>query len=222
MTSTLDASVSSNGARSRTPGIAANPHRHRNLPLALVALACMAVSVVAFVGIQLASSDRRPVLAVARAVPAGAVLTDADLTIAEVGDDPALSPIPLADKASAIGHTAAVDLRPGPLLVAGALGEPPALANGEALAGIEVSAAAAPVGSLRTGDRVRLVEVTKQEDTRGTTQPRVLADGRVMHVASAGTGPTAVTQLTVVVPADASAAVAAASAGQWIAVVVVP
>jgi flagella basal body P-ring formation protein FlgA len=203
-------------------GIEPVRRRQRSVPLAVVALLCMAVSVVAFVGIQLSASDRVPVLAVARPVEAGAVLTDADLRVAQVASDPVLSPIPVSARDRVVGRTAAVDLAPGSLLVESSLGEPSVVGDGEVLVGVEVSAAAAPVGAIRAGDAVRVVEVDAPAAST-TGSGTVLTEGRVLRVTTAESSTTAgVSQLLLVVPDDAGAAVAAASMGQRVAVVVVP
>ena len=200
---------SSNGTRTDPVGIEPAKRRHRSLPLAVVAAVCMLVSIVAFV------------LAIALPVEAGSQITEADLVVAQVADDPTLSPIPLAEKSAVLGRTAAVDLQPGSLLVPSSLGEASIVGEGESLVGVEVPAAAAPIGSLRPGDQVQLVEVTTAGESRTADAPGVIAQGRVLRVATAESG-TATTHLTVVVPSDAGPAVAAASAGQRIAVVVIP
>jgi hypothetical protein len=214
--------ASSNGAKGEPVGIEPAKRRQRSVPLALVAAACMLVSIVAFVGLQLASSDRSPVLAVARPVEAGSEITEADLVVAQVGDDPSLSPIPLSAKSSVLGRTAAVDLRPGTLLVQSSLGEASVVGDGESLVGVEVPASAAPVGSLRSGDRVQLVEVARPGEPRPDGDAPVITEGRVLRVTASGSGTATTTQLSVVVPKDAGPAVAAASTGRRIAVVVIP
>ena len=212
----------SNGSRSDPVGIEPAKRRQRSVPLAVVAAICMIVSIVAFVGLQLASSDRRPVLAVARPIEAGAVITEADLRVAQVTADPALSPIPLSAKSTVIGRTAAVDLRPGSLLVESSLGASSVIGDGEALVGVEVAAASAPVGAVRSGDQVRLIEVPKAGDVKPAGSATVIAEGRVLRVSAASSSTSATTQLSLIVPAASGPAVAAASAGQRIALVVIP
>jgi hypothetical protein len=182
----------------------------------------MVVSIVAFVGLQLASTDRQPVLAVARPIEAGATISDADLVVAQVSADPSLSPIPLSAKSTVVGRTAAIDLAPGTLVVASSLGEASVVAEGEALVGVEVPAAAAPVGALRAGDRVQLVEVPRPGEATSNESSSVIAQGRVLRVAAVGTGTATTTQLSVIVPTTAGPSVASASAGQRIALVVIP
>ncbi len=214
--------TSSNGSKTDPVGIEPAKRRQRSLPLAVVAVICMVVSIVAFVGLQLASSDRRPVLAVARPIEAGAVITDADLRVAQVAVDPALSPIPLSAKSTVLGRTAAVDLRPGTLLVDSSLGESTVVGDGEALVGIQVPASAAPVGAIRAGDRVQVVDVPKSGDSRAPEPATVITEGRVLRVSSSGLGASATSQLSLIVPADRGPAVASASLGQRIALVVIP
>jgi len=212
----------SNGTKPDPVGIEPAKRRQRSLPLAVVAVICMVVSIVAFVGVQLASSDRRPVLAVARPIEAGAVITEADLRVAQVATDPALSPIPLSAKSTVLGRTAAVDLRPGMLLVESSLGESTAVGEGEALVGVQVPALAAPVGAIRVGDRVQVVDVPKSGDARAPEPATVITEGRVLRVASAGSAGAATSQLALIVPADKGPAVTSASLGQRIALVVIP
>jgi hypothetical protein len=185
----------------------------------------MAVSIVAFVGLQLSSSDRSPVLVVARPVAAGTALTDADLTVAEVSADPALDPIALSARDSVLGRTAAVDLTPGTLLVDAAMGQARVLDAGEAIVGIEVTAASAPTGTMAVGDRVQLVETAAPESAgvAAASGRAVLADGRVTDIGGSSTSSSSgAVRLALAVPAVAAPSIAAASAGGRIAVVVVP
>ncbi|XDO64614.1 SAF domain-containing protein [Streptomyces sp. RLB1-33] len=71
-----------------------------------VAALCIVLAVVAALGAAAAvnsASDRTRVLAVARDVPAGRALTDADLAVAEVSADSALTPIPASQKGQRAG-----------------------------------------------------------------------------------------------------------------------
>lgn len=226
MASTLLRGTEAGQDHGRRPvGIDPGRHRQRSVPLALVAVGCMAVSIVAFVGLQLSSSDRSPVLVVARPVAAGTALTDADLTVAEVSADPALDPIALSARDSVLGRTAAVDLTPGTLLVDAAMGQARVLDAGEAIVGIEVTAASAPTGTMAVGDRVQLVETAApgSAGAAAASGRAVLADGRVTDIGGSSTSSSSgAVHLAVAVPAVAAPSIAAASAGGRIAVVVVP
>lgn len=213
--------VAGNGSRSQPPGIVPATRRHRSLPLAGLAAACMIAAIVAFVGVQLLATDRRPVLAVARAVPAGATITAEDLTVAQVVEDPALQPIPLSSKATVVGQTAAEDLAPGTLLTPAALGRAAAIRDGEALVGVEVPPSAAPVDAIGAGDRVQVVAVDKSADGKAQGLGEVLAEGRVVRVSASRTTGSAATSVSVAVPADRAPAVAGASVAQRAALVVI-
>ncbi len=189
--------------------------------MAVVAVVCMVVSVLVFVGIQLASSDSAPVLALARPVPAGAVISEDDLRVVQVSPDPGLSTVALSDRDQIVGRTASVDLLEGALVTSSAVGEPAVIGDGEALVGVEVAAAAAPLGAIRAGDTVRVIEVDAADGGDGGTGT-VIADGRVLKVSSGGSSAAATTQLSLVVPEEKAPVVASASLAQRAAVVVVP
>lgn len=213
--------VSGNGSSSHAAGIMPGKRRQRSLPLAAVAVACMLAAIVAFVGVQLAATDRQPVLAVARPVQAGATITAEDLAVAQVAEDPALKPIPLSSKASVVGQTAAEDLAPGALLTQASLGGASTIGDGEALVGVEVPPAAAPVDAISAGDRVQVIAVDKSADGKAQGLGQVLAEGRVIRVSASRTTGSAATSVSVAVPADKAPAVAGASVAQRAALVVI-
>src|SRR3954454_18914734 len=90
------------------------PRRRRRRP-ALLALALAMVAVGALGAAYLATSlgQTSPVIAVAREVPWGQVITSADLVEARVPADPALEPIPYSERDQVIGMVAATSLVPG-------------------------------------------------------------------------------------------------------------
>ena len=177
---------STNGSGIPRTGITPGRHRRRSLPMVAVAVACMVGAIVAFVGIDLASTNRHPVLAVARPVQAGATITANDLAVAQISTDPALKPIPLSAKASVVGQRATENLSPGMLLTPSAVGGNSLIGNGEALVGIALPAGAAPVDAIAAGDRVQVIEVDKADDaTSGDTAlGQVLTVGRVEGVSA--------------------------------------
>jgi hypothetical protein len=100
-----------------------------------------------------------PVIAVAREVAWGQTVTAADLVEARVSADPALVPIPYAERDQVIGMVAATTLTPGSLLTREALTEQPLPPPGQQLVGVGVSAVQLPTTPLRPGDDVLLVPV---------------------------------------------------------------
>jgi Flp pilus assembly protein CpaB len=132
-----------------------------------VAALCIVLAVVAALGAAAAvnsASDRTRVLAVARDVPAGRALTDADLAVAEVSADSALTPIPASQKATVLGKRPAVDLRKGGLLLTSQLGAGSGLGDDQEQVGVQIKRGMAPAGTLAPGDKVRAVTTPAQGD----------------------------------------------------------
>ncbi|WUW19319.1 SAF domain-containing protein [Streptomyces sp. NBC_01463] len=130
-----------------------------------VAALCIVLAAVAGLGAAAAvtsASDRAQVLAVARDVPAGQALTDADLVVAEVSADAALTPVSADQKASMVGKRAAVDLRKGGLLTTSQLAQGSGLGDDMQQVGVQVKRGQAPAGSLSPGDKVLAVTTPAQ------------------------------------------------------------
>lgn len=100
------------------------PRRHRNLPLLAVGVVLMLGFGVVSASLQINAGDRDLVLAVERPVAAGAVIGDGDVRAVRISADPALQPVPAAERASVVGQTAAVQLVPGGLLRASSSAQP--------------------------------------------------------------------------------------------------
>jgi SAF domain len=198
------------------------PPRRRRRP-ALLALALAMVVLGALGAAYLATSLGRtsPVIAVAREVPWGQTITVADLVEARVSGDPALAPIPYADRDQVIGMFAATTLTPGSLLTREALTAEPLPPPGQQLVGVGVSAVQLPTTPLRPGDDVLLVPVASSGGVgaaaAGVT-PRTVA-ATVVQSGSPGTDGLRV--VDVLVDAADGPDVAARAAAGLIAIVVV-
>ncbi len=201
-------------------GISPAARRQRSRPAAVGAALCAMIGVLGFIGIWAASSDRQPVLAVARPVKAGDVITADDLAVASIAEDAALKPMPASARATAVGKTATVDLVPGALLLNGQLGAPSAIGDGDAVVAVEVPLAAAPIDSLHNGDRVQIIKTSKGGDAKEALG-EVITEGRVTRI-SPGSASTRSSVVSVVVPQDKAATVAGASAAQRAALVALP
>ncbi|MFD8690745.1 SAF domain-containing protein [Streptomyces sp. NPDC059651] len=130
-----------------------------------VAALCIVLAAVAGLGAAAAvtsASDRAQVLAVARDVPAGQALTDADLVVAEVSADAALIPVAADQKASMVGKRTAVDLRRGGLLTTSQLAQGSGLGDDMQQVGVQIKRGQAPAGSLAPGDKVLAVTTPAQ------------------------------------------------------------
>lgn len=180
--------------------ITTNPPVKRQRRWSVAAL-CIVLAVVAALGAAAAvnsASDRTRVLAVARDVPAGRALTDADLVVAEVSADSALAPIPASQKASVLGRRSAVDLRKGGLLLTSQLGAGTGLGDNEEQVGVQIKRGMAPAGTLAPGDKVRAVTTPAQGDEpakKGTVPETV--DATIVSVSRPDATGTVVVNLAV-------------------------
>lgn len=155
-----------------TPTPAARPPRVRSRrnPVALAAGAALLVAGAAGTAwLVTAMADATPVLVTARDVPAGAVLTAADLAVAQVGVDPSVAAIPATDRDTVIGQRAAAALPTGLLLAPDLVTADPIPAPGTSLVGVAVRPAQLPATPLAAGDPVTLVAAAKDGDELPTT-----------------------------------------------------
>ncbi|MEU9286431.1 SAF domain-containing protein [Streptomyces sp. NPDC048275] len=115
------------------------------------------------------AGDRVDVLAVARDVPVGQKVTTQDVKVVSFADDPGLSPIPAAQRASVVGQRAAVDLHPGELLTRAQLSARGGLGDTEQVVGVELKRGFVPRDELRPGDKVAAVVLPAQGADTGAT-----------------------------------------------------
>lgn len=195
------------------------PRRHRRTGLLGLGVALVAVGALLAGWLTLVVGGKVPVLAVSRAVPYGAILTAEDLAEAHVAADPALAPIPAAQRGWVIGKRAAVDLRPGTLLTPQQLSDQVVPGPGQALVGVAVRAGQVPAQPLLPQDRV-LVVTTPREDGDPPSAPPPAVEATVMRVGP--TDDTGLTVMDVMVPENAGPDLAARAATGRIALVLRP
>jgi hypothetical protein len=135
-----------------------------------------------------AAGHRVAVLAVARPVHIGQTLTAGDLVVARVAADPALRPVPAADRDRVVGRVAAVQLRPGGLLTADEVTGTPIPGPGEQLVGVPVKPGRWPARGLVPGDRVLAVP-TPAEQTAGQADAAASPVGEPVQARVAEVGP---------------------------------
>ncbi|OEJ21727.1 hypothetical protein AS594_38955 [Streptomyces agglomeratus] len=168
-----------------------------------MAALCIVLAVLAGLGAAAAvtsASDRTRVLTIARDVPAGQALTDADLAVAEVSADAALSPVPAADKASVVGKRPAVDLRKGGMLTTSQLAAGTGLGDDEQQVGVQVKRGQAPAGTLAPGDKVLAVTTPaqgEQQSSKEAEAPPSTLDATVVNVSRPDASGTVVVNLAV-------------------------
>ncbi len=197
------------------------PRRHRRPALLALALTMVVLGALGAAYLATSLGETSPVIAVAREVPWGQQLTAADLVEARVSADPALTPIPYAQRNQVIGMVAATTLTPGSLLTREALTEQQLPPPGRQLVGIGVSSVQLPTTPLRPGDDVLLVPVTGSggaEPPTGPVAPRTVP-ATVVRSGSPGTDGLRV--VDVLVDAADGPDVAARAAAGLVAIVVV-
>jgi hypothetical protein len=112
----------------------------------LVGVALMVGFALLFAVTGLRADPAVAVLAVAEPVAAGEVIGETDLRVASVVPDPAVQLVPVSERDSVVGRTAAVPLAQGSLLSPGQVGAvvwPPA---GQSVVGVPVATGRLPAG----------------------------------------------------------------------------
>ena len=128
------------------------------------------------------------VLAVDRAVPAGAALTPGDLTVVSVHPAAGVATLPAAEQAQLAGRTVAVPLTPGTLLSAAELGPPQYPPAGEAVVALPLAAGAFPP-LMQAGARVAVLDGRAAGAASGqqTAGPSAVLVGVVTAITPDGT-----------------------------------
>jgi len=123
----------------------------------VIGLALLLAGVVGTVGMVQRAGQRTPVLVMARDVPAGQVIGELDVRVAELGLAPGVAALGIRDRGRVVGQVAGVPLAAGQVLGPAAVAAAPPLAAGQVLMSVAVAAEHAVSGSLRAGDRVAVV-----------------------------------------------------------------
>ena len=131
--------------------------RRRNLPLTVAGVLLVAGCALIFAVGWRSAGHREPVLALARTVPAGSVLSAADLQQVRIGADAAARLVPAAAEATVVGRPAGQPLPAGSLLTFAALGAAGEPGAGQAQVGVQVSAGQYPP-SLAAGATVEVLD----------------------------------------------------------------
>ncbi|MFJ6722525.1 SAF domain-containing protein [Streptomyces sp. NPDC091259] len=141
------------------PAAAPRVVRQRRRRPGLIALSVALIAAGGLSGALLftASGQRSAVLVVARDVPVGAAITEADLAPASLALDPAVKAVPVAKKAGMVGQRAAVALKAGSLLSPGQVTSVSLVKAGEQLVGVALKPSQLPASRLAPGQKVLIV-----------------------------------------------------------------
>ncbi len=210
------AATPTNGSRSRLRSPTGAATARRSVPLALVGLASVVVGALVFLTLYTTLDRRQSVLVAARDVAPGQVIAAEDLTEARVSVSEGAAWVPADQRGDVVGRPAAVGLTSGAILAPSQVGESSGLRAGQAEVGVALGPGQAPL-ALRQGSRVQVVD--NGGDIPGEQAgPVVLSDHAVVSDVGA---PSATTVVSLTLPAQEAAAVAAAGAAGRVSLVVV-
>ncbi|MEU9087488.1 SAF domain-containing protein [Streptomyces sp. NPDC048357] len=212
------------------PAAAPRVVRQRRRRPGLIALSVALIAAGGLSGALLftASGQRSAVLVVARDVPVGAAITDADLAPASLALDPTVKAVPVAKKHAMVGQRAAVTLKAGSLLSPGQVTSVSLIKAGEQLVGVALKPAQLPASRLAPGQKVLVVSTPDAAQAAGgggkpaepAAAPKTLAATVVaVGVAAPATG---VVVVDVAVPAADGPVLAARVATGAIALILAP
>lgn len=189
--------------------------RRRSRPYLLLGLLLPGLCAGAFLWISLATDDQRPVLALARDVAVGHVVTAQDLRRANVAVDAGVLVVDAGQAAGMVGKTMSVSLPAGALLTPDAVGAPAVPVAGQAIVSLALKAGQFPV---EVGPGARVAVVFVSGGTSGPVPRAPAAEGGTTWsgvVTSVATPPNEQVTVVSVQLAEASASqVAAVPVGQ--------
>ncbi len=208
----------------RSPERLPQPARRRRPALAalgvMLVVGCSAVSA----SLVLASSDATSVLTVVRSVPAGQVVTSADLGTADIAGS-GLTAVGAGSRDAVVGLTAAVDLLPGTLLSHVMVTREAVPGPAQAVVGLALKPGLLPEAELRAGTAVMLVRLAAPTGAPATTGSGPPGDGELVQrarVLSETSDPTTGGRLvSLLVEQSKAAEVARAAAAGTVSLVVI-
>ncbi|MFB7947909.1 SAF domain-containing protein [Kitasatospora phosalacinea] len=150
------------GARRRRPAVLA-------MAAALIAAGGLGGAV-----LYNSSGQRIAVLALARDVPMGQVISSDDLVVAHIAGDPALHPLDAQDLRGTIGLRATTDLKRGALLVKSDLTSDPATQPGQQIVGISAKRSQLPATRLQPGLQILIVSTPDSGSGTATRTPETM------------------------------------------------
>ena len=209
------------GAPAANPALplpAANTHRNRRRPLLILAAALLLlVSALAGAFAFSSVSTTDPVLAMARTVVAGQVVTAEDLTIVQVNRGSGLATIAAQARDQVLGKRAVTDLPAGSTLTPDSVADQVVPAKGHALVGVLAAPGSAPLAGLVPGAEIELVVLSSDPDQ----EPDATSGVRGVLVAVVELADGSGVRVDVDVPADQANRLQQLAAAKRLAIVVI-
>ncbi|MFD0400685.1 SAF domain-containing protein [Kitasatospora sp. NPDC127121] len=164
-------------AAPHVPGRTLRARRRRPAVLAM-AVALIAAGGLGGAVLYNSTGQRVAVLALARDIPWGQVITDDDLVVARIAGDPALRPLSATERDKAVGMRAATDLKRGAMLTRGDVAQTLAVQPGQIVVGVSAKHSQLPATRLQPG--LQIVVVYTPDNTKADSMPAtVITVGRV-------------------------------------------
>lgn len=164
-------------AAPHAPGRAMGARRRRPAVLAM-AVALIAAGGLGGAALYNSTGQRVAVLALARDVPWGQVITEDDLVVARIAGDPALHPLSAQDRGRVVGMRAATDLKRGAMLTGADLAQGLSVQPGQIVVGVSAKRTQLPAGRLQPG--MQVVVVYTPDSGRADSLPAtIITVGRV-------------------------------------------
>ncbi|MFJ3217061.1 SAF domain-containing protein [Kitasatospora sp. NPDC086801] len=164
-------------ATPHAPGRTLRARRRRPAVLAM-AVALIAAGGLGGAVLYNSTGQRVAVLALARDIPWGQVITDDDLVVARIAGDPALRPLAATERDKAVGMRAATDLKRGAMLTRGDVAQTLAVQPGQIVVGVSAKRSQLPASRLQPG--LQIVVVYTPDNSKADSMPAtVITVGRV-------------------------------------------
>jgi hypothetical protein len=196
----------------------ATPLPTANRPKGYAALAVMLIVGLAALGYWLyaRAGAKVPVLVAARTIPAGHVITSADLTTVDVAG--AVTAVAGGHRAEVVGHTAAVTIVARTPVQLAMLSSQPPLPSSQALVGVAEAPGQVPSSGLAPGDVVEVLRLPAKTAGVSSLPSPVMATAAVFDV-QANPAVAGGELLTLLAPKTAAAPITAASDAGLVALV---
>jgi hypothetical protein len=156
------------GARALTPGRLRKLPRRRRPGMIALAVALVGVGILGSAALYQRQNHQVPVILVITTVPAGSVITAADLATTSIAAGPGIKVIPARQLSAVTGLVAATSLRPGTLLAPSELTTSLPPTAGEVLVPLGVKPAALPASGLAPGDHILVVATSAAPGQAGS------------------------------------------------------
>jgi hypothetical protein len=134
-----------------------------------LAVALVGAGILASAALYQRADHQVPVLMMTVAVPAGSVVTAADVGTTTIVAGPGLRDIPARQLSQVTGLVAAVSLRPGTLLAPDELATSLPPANGQVLVSLPLKPQSVPASGLQPGDHVLVTGTPGYQGQSGST-----------------------------------------------------